>query len=424
MNGYYLVPHFEQMTQRDLLLAAFYGDRIVVSDGLVWWKFFDHRKPLLSYLTPYEQAGVIKDIAQGEPVLHDLLQTYADLTRESVIAHEWLASASWDLGLKTEDTPLVRDLVTAFNEEMKGRRSTAIVEGIFQARDQNPKISSADAIKSARQKVAAEVRAAVVGTFMGRRDWNDAAADVLRNRIAQHARNYLKAERYAYEWSLTNAAHDSPYAGYLADVIKDMRYNNNVVPVFASPEAGQLFQRLICGIDHGGTGAGKGDAGHLAAQVGLSTLAALPEVGFRGVDEMMVVRGKLGEELKAYSTRMKQVVQLCQLEGTHGEGRDVAGMVSYELLPAIRELSKRVDQCKSEVDKWLLPVAGVNAAGYVVGALCGMDWQTALQIAIPTMTSTVTLLASRRSREQKIREVERAPEYAGLSLILRLRTKR
>lgn len=429
MTDFYLVPHFEEMQPRDFLLLGFYTDRIVVPDGLIWWKFYKNNIPLLSHLNSEDQSNELFRIAKEDQVYRSILTVYAELVRAQIINHVWLASDRWALRIKRTDSTTEREAISRFNTKMKQKRQTEIINRIRDTCLADPTMPCHLAIKQARQSVGNEIISSILQDFQERNVFTSLIEKKLKQRFAEHLRIYLRPERFAHKWALQNPQSNTAYAGYLADVVNDFECNCNLIPIFAPPE----IKSFLSEINRGARELAEQSQAldpiarqlSLAYQLGFNTLNSLPDIGFQGVEEVLLLKEKLGEELINYNTRMRQLADTIQAApGTKEAFLQIKSRINTDLAPAINELEHRIKQCKPEIDRWLIPGVLANIGSLVISSVVGIPTEVLVGIGAGLIGSLSGLGSSILSRRRKLSDLMDNPRYFGLSLALSLKKHR
>lgn len=428
MSSFYLVPHFEQMKPRDIYLLGFYMENIVVPDGLMWWKFYKNNIPLLSHVSQEVQAKELFRVAKESPAHRDVVDAYAELARAKILNHVWLASDSWSLPFKRTDSTVEREAIACFNAEIKKKRYPEIIHKVREACLADPTVPDYLAIRHARQVVGNELINKILKELQDKHLSTDSIEKKLRSRFAEHLRVYLRPERFAHKWALSKSHEATSYAGYLADVVNDFEYNHDLIPILVPSEIGpflaQINKETHRILTHNQSLQAQIRQSTLAYQLGFNTLNALPDIGFQGIDEVLRLKEKLGEELSNYNIRMRQIADTILAEPNSEEAFiEIRSRINRELLPAINGLERRIEQCKPEIDHWLIPGVIANVGSLVISSIIGVPIEMLIGIAAGTIVSLGSLGSSIISKRRKLDELLENPTYFGLSLTLNLRKR-
>jgi hypothetical protein len=434
MSKTYLVPNFEKLTARDLYLLAFYNDKIVVSDGLVWWRFFNHNIPLLSYFDSSRQSSELRSISLHEDRLRESINAYSQLVEVGIINHEWLASKSWLLKTKSNDSFLEKSCVEKFNRMMAEKRPR-IARMIHVIRDNDSTKACHLCIDKARRDIGAVIINEIVEDSQIDISKSRILAKFLQTRFNEHQNNYVKQEKYADNWILCNSNESYVYAGYLADVVKDLENNNDLITIFTPDDDAERF---ISDLNQKSTSLmnslmnlfpyrSKGirvpsSTSRWANEIGLRTLYSLPYIEFADVEDVIHWKGKLSRELDQFQARMNDLSQnICSNIGKEQIPSRIKDVIETELLVSIKELDQKIQNLKPNFDKSSIAGAFAGAAGIAFGIVLGLPVDTLISLLVSSVPSIATAVSHKKDIDAIIDGLTQDPKYYGLSMVLKFK---
>ena len=98
-------------------------------------------------------------------------------------------------------------------------------------------------------------------------------------------------------------------------------------------------------------------------------------------------------------------------------------LVRTELLPTIRDFNNATTSAVSIFQTWLIPTAAVSGGFFALSA-SHVDNNTMVGLALATATSTLSAIGSFAASVKARRALRKNPDYAGLSLIMKLQGKK
>ncbi len=408
-NTFYLAPSFDEIIPEHLFLMGFYTDTMVVSDGLLWWRFFQEEIPLLSYLSSKDQQKELLLIAEKRPELKQILCHYCDLIECGLVKHVWLAQPSWLLLNKPNDTEIMSALINDFNLRFKGKRQDIATE-IHNYFRRCPNCSSSEAISQAREIVAVSTISEMFAN-PSRKSIPTSYQAKLVSRFREHLRDYVSSEQFANKWSANRGNCEHSYAGDLADIVSDLKSNQALIPIFGGTTISKFVDdwTLQKNIPLNKEARNR----YRAFRLGFRTLQSLPKINFNSVEEMVKHKKKLEEELHDFHIQMSRMARLMSHDATIGElEEEVDVRVKEDLLPTIKELSKAVEQCRMTALRE--SCVALSASALAISASVGTPTATLLALGGAWLASSIL----RYDEENK--RLATDSKYRGLSLTLRL----
>ena len=408
---FYLAPSFDDIVPEHLFLMGFYTDKMLVSDGLLWWRFFHQEIPLLSYLDIKEQKKQLLLVAEKKPDLKPVLQHYSDLVECGLVKHVWLAQPSWLLPCKPNDTEIMRTLIADFNLRFKAKRQDIATE-VHKYFKQCPDCSSAEAIAKAREIVAISTILEMFAAPSSKPIPPSYQAK-LAVRFREHLKDYVSSDQFANKWSASSGNNEHSYAGDLADIVADLKTNPALVPIFGGSTISKFVDEWTL---HKSVPLNKETNNkYRAFRLGFATLQNLPKLHFRSVEEVIAHKKKLEEELHDFHTQMSKMARLMSQDATIGElEEEVDIRVKEDLLPTIKELSKSVEQCRMSA----LRESCTALSALAISATIGTPTATLLSLGGAWLASSVLRYVEENKR------LAADSRYRGLSLTLQLPKRR
>jgi len=423
-EGFYLAPDFEEISSDDIYLLGFYASTVTVSDGLIFWQFLRHGFPIFTSISEKKQVELIRGLASQESHLGDNLTAYADLIDAGIVQHRWLASKTWDLAHKRNDSPNDLEILDRYSTRLKERRGE-IVQSIVTQYRRSPNISSAASIRVARKTLSEDILREIESEL----PIDDPRVVKLRRRIKEHLREYIKSEQAASEFAEDKSYDFSHTAGSLADIIKDCQCNPSLIPAYA-PGVTKFLDRCARESHKNDLIASNSALSKklIGKRIGLAALQRLPDIGFQGIEEVVAMREKLGEELETFNDRMTMLARGISDDESSPVKIDsfIEHKVSNELLPSIREMEQAIAKCRTGFKRWLKPtVAGsVSATAFSVGLQHGLPVAAVVALGAPVVNSIGDLWNVLVRRKNLEKEILQERKHYGLSLIIDLKKKK
>lgn len=421
-NDFYLIPKFDKLSKRDLLLMAFYNKKMLVSDGMLFWRFIDQKFPLLSYLTPEEQSQQIKNMMSFRPDnMHEALEVYADLVNAGSIHHAWLGAPAWEIAADEKDSAAERALLHKLTLTMQSKRSE-ISQEIHKFIDQNSSANSALAIEAARKHVAQGIINEIASMQSTSGDTH--VRNFLNARYDSHSALYLNEEKSAVAWSQpTEGKHY--YSGEFVDIAQELKYAPQMIPIFGFPEAKKFIAEKMHVLQSEEILKFKEE--YAAMQLGLNTLRALPSIKFDNIEQMLSTRERCNSNLLEYNERMLSVARLVAEDVPFSElHKEINNTVKTELLPAIEELHKLIQSERKDRRKKHFSAIATGATALSIGMITGIDVATLLGVTSGTVSTGAGVKAAydigtaEIERKNLKRDINSNSKFFGLSLVLEM----